>query len=232
MKKKTHRHEFGLWLVTCTYIFDFRRLMDLSDTNLLYDWKLDSRIELHQEGCLRTKLMRTGLWNEIHKHGSSTHIMKVQDMQNTWSWLELFLYGHARLMVQLWLVRVARAVGNPLRALLRGWLPSGRLQRVLASTGCCYVPLPHGTWNATYSTHTPKWRKISWDLEQWLLKQRTRKPKSGQERDTSRCTKAARDMHRKMYNPRLKQRTMLNLNPRLQLKPRLKVRTGKWSGDW
>ncbi len=39
-----------------------------------------------------------------------------------------------------------------------------------------------------------------------------RKPKSGQERDTSRCTKAARYMHKKMYNPRLTQ------SPRRQIK--------------
>ena len=41
-----------------------------------------------------------------------------------------------------------------------------------------------------------------------------RKPKSGQERDTSRCTKAARDTYKKMFNPRLKQ------SPRRQGKER------------
>ena len=44
--------------------------------------------------------------------------MISQYMQKTWSWLELFLDGHAKLMVQLLLVRVARAVGNPFRDLL------------------------------------------------------------------------------------------------------------------
>ena len=54
-------HSWSMELDTCTYIFDFQRLMDLSDTNLLYDWKRDSRIEVHPEGGLRTTLIRTGL---------------------------------------------------------------------------------------------------------------------------------------------------------------------------
>ena len=54
-------HSWSMELDTCTYIFDFQRLMDVSDANLLYDWKLDSRIELHPEGGLRTKVIRTVL---------------------------------------------------------------------------------------------------------------------------------------------------------------------------
>ncbi len=60
-------HSQGLELDTCTNIFDFQRLMDLSDTNLLNDWKRGSRIQLHPEGGVRTKVKRIGLWHEINR---------------------------------------------------------------------------------------------------------------------------------------------------------------------
>ena len=40
------------WSLTLVPKYLIPRLMDLSDTNLLYVWKLDSRIELHPEGGL------------------------------------------------------------------------------------------------------------------------------------------------------------------------------------
>ena len=126
----------------------FERLMDLSDTNLLYAWKLDLRTEVHPEGFLRTTLIRTGLWYDGKRNGSSIPKMIMKDMQNIPSWLELCLDGHAKLMFQLLLVRVARTVGNPFEDLssfatmmASSAAPSGCLHLLGAATYRCLLRL-------------------------------------------------------------------------------------------